>query len=106
MKLAMGFAPLAKLKDRRLESLSVAELKEITTMVGLDKLKVTDELKTAGLALLQGKSLDTVSDLINSPESVAQLVTFLKGGMKSIASTEMEDHPDYEAVNRLTLTLY
>jgi len=39
---------------------------------------LTDELHQAALALLQGESIDTVSDLIKSPESIQKLLALLK----------------------------
>lgn len=101
----MRMAKLAPLLNRSLSSLSMEELRDIGDTLGL-KVRVTDELRDAALALLKGKSLDTVSDLVQQPESIRQLVTFLKGGVKSIADAETENHPDYEGVQALTLTFY
>lgn len=101
----MQLAKLAPLMSRRLESLTLDELRDIGDTLGL-KVRVTEELKTAALALLQGKSLDTVADMIQQPESVQQLVLFLKGGMTSVAEAEIENHPDYEGVSGLTLSFH
>lgn len=74
------FGQLASLRDRRLESLTPEEISGIAKMFGVN-VEVTDELKAAGMALLAGEDLDTVGDMIQSPESVAQLVQLLKGGL-------------------------
>lgn len=94
---------LAPLMNRRLESLTLDELKGISDTLGF-KVAVTEELKSAALSLLQGKSLDTVADMISQPESLQQIVLFLKGGITSIADAEIENHPDYEGVSRLRLS--
>lgn len=105
MQQLMRFAKLAPLMNRRLESLTLEELRDISTTLDL-KIKVTEELKNAALSLLQGKSLDTVADMVTQPESIQQLVLFLKGGITSIADAEIENHPDYEGVSGLTLSFH
>ena len=105
MQQLMRFAKLAPLMNRRLESLTLEELRDISTTLDL-KIKVTEELKNAALSLLQGKSLDTVADMVTQPESIQQLVMFLKGGVSSIAEAEIENHPDYEGVSGLTLSFH
>lgn len=105
MQQLMRFAKLAPLMNRRLESLTLEELRGISNDLGL-KIKVTEELKNAALSLLQGKSLDTVADMVTQPESIQQLVLFLKGGITSIAEAEIENHPDYEGVSALTLSFH
>lgn len=99
----LQLASLSKLLPRRLESLTLEEIKGISDAFGV-KVSVTNELRDAALALLQGKSLDTVADMIQSPESIQQLVLFLKGGLTHVADAEIENHPDYEGVNSLTLS--
>lgn len=105
MQQLVRFAKLAPLMNRRLESLSLEELRGISVDLGL-KVKVTEELKNAALSLLQGKSLDTVADMVTQPESIQQLVMFLKGGVASIAEAEIENHPDYEGISGLTLSFH
>lgn len=101
----MQFAKVAPLMNRTLSSLTIDELKSIGSTLGL-KVSITGELRDAALALLKGKSLDTVADLIQQPESIQQLVSFLKGGITSIADAEVETHPDYEGVQALTISIY
>lgn len=105
MQKLMRLASMAPLLDRRLDSLSLEELRNIGDTLGL-KVKVTEELKNAALALLKGKSLDTVSDMISQPESIQQLVLFLQGGISSVAEAEVEEHPDFEAISGLTLSFH
>lgn len=71
---------LASMRSRRLESLTPGEIGDIAKMFGVN-VEVTEELKAAGMALLAGKDLNTVSDMIQNPESVGQLVQLLKGGL-------------------------
>ena len=99
----LQLASLSKLLPRRLESLTLEEIKGISDAFGV-KVSVTNELRDAALALLQGKSLDTVADMIQSPESIQQLVLFLKGGLTYVADAEIENHPEYEGVSALTLS--
>lgn len=101
----LKLAALAGLKNRRLESLSLDDLRNVSDALGF-KVSVTDELKSAALALLKGKSMDTVADLIQQPESIQQLVLFLKGGVTAVADAEIENHPDYDGVNSLTLSFH
>lgn len=99
----LQLASLSKLLPRRLESLTLEEIKGISDAFGV-KVSVTNELRDAALALLQGKSLDTVADMIQSPESIQQLVLFLKGGLTHVVDVEIENHPDYDGVSALTLS--
>lgn len=96
---------LAPLMSRRLEDLTLDELKDIQGVLGL-KVNVTQELKDAALQLLAGKDLDTVSDMIKSPESVQQLVLFLKGGLNTVAEADVSSHPDFDGVNSLALSFF
>lgn len=43
-----------------------------------------DELVNAFVELLKGKDINAVSDLIQSPESVGELILFLRGGYKGL----------------------
>lgn len=68
---------LLPLLDKRLDELTEEDLSLVVTTIGI-KLVVTDELKAAAIALLRGEGIDKASDLIRSPESVAQLVSFFR----------------------------
>jgi len=74
---------LAPLKGKQLNDLTLVELQGVLDAFNI-AVPVTDELKLAGLALLQDKPIDTVADLIQDPQSVMQLVTFFKGGIKEV----------------------
>lgn len=95
------FGQLASLRGRRLESLTPAEIGGIAKMFGVN-VEVTEELKAAGMALLAGKDLNTVSDMIQDPESVGQLVQLLRGGLvqQSAKPTQAE-----QEVSAMTLNL-
>lgn len=73
------------LMNRKLSSLTVPELAGVRDALGL-KFTVNEEIRDAAMALLQGQPLDTVADLIKSPEAVAELVAFLEGGAKALAA--------------------
>ncbi|UNI73407.1 hypothetical protein ER16_Small3 [Pseudomonas phage ER16] len=45
------------------------------------KVNVTDELMAAGLALLRGQNINTVADMIQTPESIGQLLAFVQRGI-------------------------
>ena len=93
-----GLAQLAALRNRRLESLTREELGGLAKAFGIN-VPVTEELRVAGLELLKGKSLDSVADMIQSPESVAQIVTFLTGGVKSLTDAQAEADEDEYIIN-------
>jgi len=86
------FAPLMYLAGKRLEDLTMVDLQKVTNTLGLE-VKITSELQQAALGLLQGKDIHTVSDMIQSPESVTQLINLLRGqGVQGdIAVAEVDD---------------
>lgn len=98
----MKFLKLLPLASKRLEDLTLAELNDVREIMGVE-VHVTDELKSAGLALLKGNNLDTVADLIQSPESIKQLIAFLRGGVTALASPEAV--ADAEGVDALVITV-
>lgn len=98
----MKFLKLLPLAGKRLEDLTLAELNDVREVMGVE-VHVTDELKTAGLALLKGQNLDTVADLIQSPDSVKQLIAFLRGGVTALANPV--GTADEEGVNALVITV-
>lgn len=83
------YLPLFSLKDKCLDDLTLDDLRCIAGVLGLE-LAITDELKKAGMALLQGKDIHTVADMIQSPESIAQLLQFLQGKSQEQVIAEAE----------------
>lgn len=69
---------LVPLFPKKLSDLTMEDFATIKSVLRLDHINLTDDLKSAGLALLQGKSIDTVADLVQSPEAVAQLMNFFR----------------------------
>jgi len=68
-----------------LKQLGVPELKALAKRLLPEAVDNIDEdLKKAAVALLEGQSVHTVADLIQSPGAIEQLVTFLKGGWQSL----------------------
>lgn len=72
---------IGPLMGRKLSDLTIDDLGHLQSALGLN-IRITPELQNAALALLQGKSIDTVADLVQSPESVKQLVSLVKGEVK------------------------
>jgi len=68
---------LFPLLGKRLEDLTAGDLTKIKSVLKID-VELTDELKEAGIALLRGDSIDTVSDLIQKPESIQKLLSFVQ----------------------------
>lgn len=101
----MKLAKLAPLLPKRLDELSVEELKGVQTVLGVEA-DVTEELKAAALALFQGKNLNTVADMIQSPESIKQLVLFLKRGLTPEGNAEEFDQGESERVSAMTLNIH
>lgn len=94
----LGKLSLLSMGNRTLESLTATEIGGIAKAFGLD-VPITDELKAAGMALLAGKDLDTVNDMIRSPESIMQLVALLKGGAGTPEPTIAEQQVEAMALN-------
>lgn len=86
------FAPLMYLAGRRLDELTMLDFRRVADTFGI-KVDLTEELKLAGLALMQGQNINTVADMIQSPQSVAQLMNFLRGqGVNGdLATAEVDD---------------
>lgn len=66
-------APFAHLLDKQITDLTPSDIDGVLGALGV-QVNVTDELRSAGLALLQGRDINSVADMIQSPESVQQLV--------------------------------
>lgn len=99
-KLAL-FGKLSPLLNRQVESLSREEVADLANSFGI-QVDLTDELREAGLALLRGQDISTVADMIKKPESVAQLVGFLKGGVPGLAEPSEAE----QQVAEMTITLF
>lgn len=75
----LRYAKLAPLFGKKLIDLSLEDLQVAADTLNV-RVSVTDEIKAAALALLQGQNIDSVADLVQSPESVQQLISFFKRG--------------------------
>lgn len=78
-----GIAKLAYLMDKKASDLTQADVVAVGTAFGVD-LPLTEEVQAAFLAWLQGKNLDSVCDLIQQPESIYQVVEFVRGGLLAV----------------------
>nr|UQT02514.1 P12 [Red mite associated cystovirus] len=65
---------------KRLEDLVVTEIVDVLSAFNV-KIDVTDELMEAGLALLRGQNINTVADMVKSPDSIVQLMSFMQRGL-------------------------
>lgn len=64
---------LFPLLGKRLDELSTSDLTKIAGKLNV-KVVLTDELRAAGIALLKGQDIHTVSELVQKPESIQQLL--------------------------------
>lgn len=78
-----GLLKLGHLASLRANQLTVEHLREIASALGTD-VPMTEELQSAVISFLRGKDIDSVCDLIQSPESVRDVVAFFKGGFKEL----------------------
>lgn len=86
MELSFGtLMKLLPLGAKQFDELTLSDLQLVGTTLGLE-VDITPELKTAAIQLLAGNNINSVAELIQSPESIQQLITFIHGGISAIAS--------------------
>lgn len=68
-------AALAPLFSKQIKDLTLDDLNVVKETLDV-KVEVTEELKNAATQLLLGMNIGKVSDLIQSPESIKQLMGF------------------------------
>lgn len=86
MDLSFGqMVKLFPLASKKLDELTLNDLKLVGTTLGLE-VDITPELQTAAFEILSGNNIHSVSDLIQSPESIQQLITFIHGGISALAT--------------------
>lgn len=73
----MRLAKLAPLMSKGLSELSQSDLELAASTFDI-QVVVTEELRNAALALLQGQNIHSVAELIQSPESVQQLISMFR----------------------------
>lgn len=88
--------PFAHLLDKQITDLTTEDIDGVLDALGV-QVNVTEELRSAGLALLQGRDINSVADMIQSPESVQQLVAMFTRpatdeGLASIEVSNMYGH--------------
>lgn len=86
-----GLAKLGHLTNLEAKDLSVDHLNDIARALNAD-IPVTEELKVATVAFLQGQDINSVCDLIQSPESVRDVIEFLRGGLRNLRELHAIDH--------------
>lgn len=77
-------AALGDIAKLRSNQIGVTHLERIADAFNT-KLPVTPEITEAFIALLKGRNINEVADLIQSPESLADLVTFFREGYQGLA---------------------
>lgn len=83
----LRLAKLAPLVGKDLSDLTLPDL-ELAAAVFDIEVVATEELRNAALALLQGKNIHSVADLIQSPESVQQLISMFRRSKDTTAANE------------------
>lgn len=76
----VGLSDMLSLRANQLEKV---HLERVADALGIE-IPFNDEIINALIELLRGKDIDTVADLIQSPDSIGELVTFLRGGYKGL----------------------
>lgn len=86
-----GLTKLGHLASLRSVDLTVEHLDEIASALEVS-IPVTEELKRALVAFLGGQDIHSVCDLIQSPESVRDVIEFLRGGFRNLRELHAIDH--------------
>lgn len=92
MQLAAKYPKLMSLSDMaslRANQITRSHLDRVANAFDVT-IPVSDELVEAFIHLLKGRDINTVADLIVSPEAIGELVTFLHGGYRALVSTNGE----------------
>lgn len=92
MQLAAKYPKLFGLSDMlglRANQLTKSHLRRVADALEVE-VPFNDEIVHAFVELLRGKDINAVSDLIQSPESVGELITFLKGGYRGLVEAKSE----------------
>lgn len=65
---------LLPLLGKDVDQLSVEDIAAISKTLNIN-IPITEELRTAGIALLKGENIHKVADLIKSPDSIQKLLS-------------------------------
>lgn len=83
-------ATLGDIANLRSNQISVAHLERIADAFNV-QIPVTPEVTEAFVALLKGHNVNDVADLIQSPESMTDLITFFRGGFRGLVEKKRAD---------------
>lgn len=86
----MALVKLAPLMSKTIADLTLEDLMSIKTALKIETLPLTPELKEAATRLLAGENIDTVANLIQSPESVKRLMDLLTGKNAQMIEAEQQ----------------
>lgn len=68
---------LIPLFGKKIEDLTLEDLSKVKSVLKLD-IELTEDLRKAGIALLKGSGINTAAELIQSPDSIQQLLSFFQ----------------------------
>lgn len=85
-----GLLELSDLKNLKTNQLTAEHLYRIAKAFGVT-VPFTDELVHAFIAMLKGKDVNEVADLIKDPASLRDIVAFLTGGFKEVRAIRVPD---------------
>lgn len=88
-----GLLSLGHLAHLRADELTVEHLDAIASALK-SPIPFNEELKTAAVEFLRGRDINAVCDLIQSPESVRDIVIFLKGGFSELKLNHVSGQND------------
>lgn len=76
---------LAHLKDKLITELTLSDLTSVRdAVIPGASIPISDELKDAALHMLRGDDIHKVADMIQSPESISQLMTLFTHGVSGL----------------------
>jgi ribosomal protein L12E/L44/L45/RPP1/RPP2 len=79
----VNFIKLMPLMGKTIQEITVDDLSLVINALNL-KVQPTEELRLAAVELLKGRDIDSVADLIKSPESIAMIGNFIQGRKQEI----------------------
>lgn len=85
-----GLSDMLNLKAKDIRKEDVVRLAEAFNIT----ISVNDELVDAFVALLRGKNIHAVADIIQSPDSVGEIIAFVKGGFSGVQAVRSNGYTE------------
>lgn len=89
-----GLVNLQDMLSLKSNQLNITHLQRIAQALKVE-IPFHDEILEALLGLLKGRDINEVADLIQSPESVGDLVVFFQGGYRGLVDMKSGEHEAY-----------